>query len=269
MFGANEFEVKSEDPLWRKYLEQFQNPLILLLLGSAFVSICMKQFDDAVSITVAILIVVTVAFVQEYRSEKSLEALTKLIPPACHCIREGQVHTFYASNLVPGDVVLLSLGEKVPADLRLFETVELAIDESSFTGETDPVIKQTKRRKTDENKSTWETMAYMGTLVRCGSGKGIVVATGDKSDFGQMFRLMQAVETPKTPLQESMDTVSDISFQFSTIVQHFSLEFVLIFAYILTARKAFIIHFFWDHRFYYASRLASRKTFIGHVQHWC
>jgi Ca2+-transporting ATPase len=208
MFGANEFVVKNEDPIWRKYMEQFQNPLILLLLGSAFVSICMKQFDDAVSITVAILIVVTVAFVQEYRSEKSLEALTKLIPPSCHCIRESKVHSFYARDLVPGDIVLLNLGAQVPADLRLFETIELSIDESSFTGETEPVTKQTKRRKSDENKSTWETMAYMGTLVRCGSGKGIVVATGDRSDFGQMFRLMQAVESPKTPLQESMDTVS-------------------------------------------------------------
>ncbi len=207
MFGANDFVVKEEEPIWRKYMEQFQNPLILLLLASAFVSVCMKQFDDAVSITIAILIVVTVAFIQEYRSEKSLEALTKLIPPSCNCLREGQVHSFFARDLVPGDIVLLNLGDKVPADIRLFETVELAIDESSFTGETEPVLKQIKKRKTEEKKSTWETMAYMGTLVRSGSGKGIVVATGDRSDFGQMFRLMQAVETPKTPLQESMDTL--------------------------------------------------------------
>ena len=208
MFGSNEFVVKNEDPLWRKYLEQFQNPLILLLLGSAVVSICMKQFDDAVSITAAILIVVTVAFVQEYRSEKSLEALTKLIPPSCRCLREGQVHSFFARDLVPGDIVLLNLGDQVPADVRLFETVELAIDESSFTGETDPVRKFVRRSKSEETGSTFETMAYMGTLVRCGSGKGIVVSTGDRSDFGQMFRLMQSVESPKTPLQESMDKVN-------------------------------------------------------------
>lgn len=80
----NEFFVKDNDPPWKKYLEQFKNPLILLLLGSAFVSVCMKQFDDAISITIAIVIVVTVAFVQEYRSEKSLQALTKLVPPSCH-----------------------------------------------------------------------------------------------------------------------------------------------------------------------------------------
>lgn len=82
--GYNEFSVKDEDPPWKKYLEQFKNPLILLLLASALVSVCMKQFDDAISITVAIVIVVTVAFVQEYRSEKSLQELTKLVPPSCH-----------------------------------------------------------------------------------------------------------------------------------------------------------------------------------------
>lgn len=89
----NEFSVKDDDPPWKKYLEQFKNPLILLLLASALVSVCMKQFDDAISITVAIVIVVTVAFVQEYRSEKSLQELTKLVPPSCHWFvyRDNQI----------------------------------------------------------------------------------------------------------------------------------------------------------------------------------
>ena len=209
MFGANEFVVKEEDPLYQKYLEQFKNPLILLLLASAFVSVCMKQFDDAVSITVAILIVVTVAFVQEYRSEKSLEALTKLVPPQCNCVRDGNVTNFYARDLVPGDVILLNVGDQVPADVRLFETVELAIDESSFTGETEPVAKKTAANPKKSNGSavTTENMAYMGSLVRCGSGKGVVVCTGERTQFGEMFRLMQAEESPKTPLQKNMDTL--------------------------------------------------------------
>lgn len=84
ILGPNEFVVNEEDPLWKKYIDQFKNPLILLLLGSAFVSVCMKQVDDAISITVAILIVVTVAFVQEWRSEQSLQELTKLVPPSCN-----------------------------------------------------------------------------------------------------------------------------------------------------------------------------------------
>lgn len=84
ILGPNEFIVNEEEPLWKKYIEQFKNPLILLLLGSAFVSVCMKQLDDAVSITVAIIIVVTVAFIQEWRSEQSLQELTKLVPPSCN-----------------------------------------------------------------------------------------------------------------------------------------------------------------------------------------
>lgn len=84
IIGYNELHAPDEDPTWKKYIEQFKNPLILLLLGSALVSICMRQFDDAISITIAIIIVVTVAFIQEYRSEKSLEELKKLVPPECH-----------------------------------------------------------------------------------------------------------------------------------------------------------------------------------------
>jgi len=83
ILGPNEFVVTEEEPIWKKYIEQFKNPLILLLLGSAVVSVLMRQVDDAVSITVAILIVVTVAFIQEWRSEQSLQELTKLVPPSC------------------------------------------------------------------------------------------------------------------------------------------------------------------------------------------
>lgn len=203
--GFNEFTVKEEDPPWKKYFEQFKNPLILLLLASAFVSVCMKQFDDAVSITVAIIIVVTVAFVQEYRSEKSLEELNKLVPPICHCLREGHVETFLARNLVPGDIVYLNIGDRVPADIRIFEAIDLAIDESSFTGETEPAQKSTAPLLKTNGLTSKRNIAFMGTLVRCGNGKGIVVNTGVKSEFGEVFSMMQAEEAPKTPLQRSMD----------------------------------------------------------------
>ncbi|XP_068618783.1 calcium-transporting ATPase type 2C member 1 isoform X1 [Battus philenor] len=205
--GPNEFQVKEEDPLWKKYIEQFQNPLILLLLGSAVVSVCMRQFDDAISITVAIIIVVTVAFVQEYRSEKSLEELNKLVPPTCNCLREGSIEHFLARNLVPGDVVHLNVGDRVPADLRLFDSTDLAIDESSFTGETEPAGKSVLPNKAAGGRVNKDNIAFMGTLVRCGNAKGIVVSTGERSEFGDIFRMMQAEEAPKTPLQKSMDTL--------------------------------------------------------------
>lgn len=205
LVGFNELTVKEEDPTWKKYIEQFKNPLILLLLASAVVSVCMKQFDDAVSITVAIIIVVTVAFVQEYRSEKSLEELNKLVPPTCHCLREGHVETFLARNLVPGDVVYLNIGDRVPADIRIFEAIDLAIDESSFTGETEPAQKSIAPLLKTNGLTSKKNIAFMGTLVRCGNGKGIVVNTGEKSEFGEVFTMMQAEEAPKTPLQRSMD----------------------------------------------------------------
>ncbi|XP_044735263.1 calcium-transporting ATPase type 2C member 1 isoform X2 [Chrysoperla carnea] len=205
--GYNELTVKEEEPTWKKYVEQFKNPLILLLLGSAFVSVCMKQFDDAVSITIAIIIVVTVAFVQEYRSEKSLEELNKLVPPTCHCYREGHVESFLARELVPGDVVFLNVGDRVPADLRLIEAIDLAVDESSFTGETEPARKQTQATLKAMGHSEMCNIAFMGTLVRCGNGKGIVVSTGEKSEFGNVFKMMLEEEAPKTPLQRSMDVL--------------------------------------------------------------
>ncbi|CAG0881172.1 unnamed protein product [Darwinula stevensoni] len=207
LYGFNEFNVGEQESLFKKYIEQFQNPLILLLLGSSVVSIFMRQFDDALSIAAAICIVVTVGFVQEYRSEKALEELTKLVPPLCTCIRDGEVKHFLARNLVPGDIVILKVGDRVPADMRLFEAIDLTVDESSFTGETDPAHKKTQSVPSTNNHSSKMNAAFMGTLVRNGNGKGIVISTGEKSEFGEMFKMMQSEESPKTPLQKSMDTL--------------------------------------------------------------
>ncbi|XP_037068000.1 calcium-transporting ATPase type 2C member 1-like isoform X3 [Pollicipes pollicipes] len=204
VYGTNSFQVKDEEPLWKKYLEQFQNPLILLLLASAFVSVLMKQFDDAFSIAAAITIVVTVAFIQEYRSEKSLEELKKLVPPVCHCLRSGQVTSFLAEELVPGDIVHFSVGDRVPADIRLCQGVDLEVDESSFTGEAKPARKDANVLS-EGNITSKANCLYMGTLVRYGNGKGVVVSTGIRSEFGEVFKMMETEESPKTPLQRSMD----------------------------------------------------------------
>ncbi|XP_068425759.1 calcium-transporting ATPase type 2C member 1 isoform X2 [Clinocottus analis] len=206
--GWNEFDISEEEPLWRKYISQFKDPLILLLLASAVISVLMHQFDDAISITVAIIIVVTVAFVQEYRSEKSLEELGKLVPPQCHCVRDGHLEHLLARELVPGDTVCLSVGERVPADLRLVEASDLCVDESSLTGETSPSSKSTLHQPSSSSSSSISSccnVAFMGTLVRCGRAKGIVIGTGENSEFGEVFKMMQAEEAPKTPLQKSMD----------------------------------------------------------------
>lgn len=214
-YGANEVVVEETESLWRKFVGTFiQDPLILLLIGSAVVSFIMGNIDDAVSITLAIVIVVTVGFVQEYRSEKSLEALNKLVPAECHLIRCGQESHVLASNLVPGDLVRFKIGDRIPADIRIVECVGLTIDESNLTGENEPVHKSAKHvNKESYNDQSYSIVpisdrtciAYMGTLVREGHGKGIVVGTGKNTSFGSVFEMMSSIEKPKTPLQLAMD----------------------------------------------------------------
>ena len=206
-FGYNELVGKEEDPVWKKYLEQFKNPLIILLLCSAVVSVAMKQFDDAASITLAIVIVVTVGFIQEYRSEKTLEKLKKLVPPVCLCMRAGHSESFEARYLVPGDLVLLQTGDRIPADVRLVSCTDFAVDESSLTGELEPILKSSETLGRKENISTSEmiNMAFMGTMVVAGRAKGLVTATADRTQFGQVFQMMSEEEAPATPLQNSMN----------------------------------------------------------------
>ncbi|OJT05297.1 Calcium-transporting ATPase 1 [Trametes pubescens] len=227
--GYNEFTVSTPEPVLIKFAKTiYENPLILLLCGSAIVSAVMGNIDDSVSITVAVLIVLTVGFVQEQRSEKSLEALNKLVPHHCHLIRDGKPLHMLANELVPGDIVTFTTGDRVPADVRLISAVDLEIDESSLTGET------TTRRKDTETCAMVSTangyahghsnghiapaeavalaerscIAYMGTLVRNGRGAGVVIATGTQTEFGMIFSMMQEVEEKRTPLQLSMDELA-------------------------------------------------------------
>jgi P-type Ca2+ transporter type 2C len=173
-YGQNDFEIDDDEPMWKKYLGQFKEPMILLLLASAFISLLMRQYDDALSITIAIVIVVTVAFIQENRAEKEIEALKRLVPPKCVCIRDGKSQHIYARDLVPGDLCILDIGDRVPADLRLTEANEISIDESSFTGETKPSIKTIEpiafgQRQT--SISDRRNIAFMGTHVLNGNAK--------------------------------------------------------------------------------------------------
>ncbi|XP_063103846.1 calcium-transporting ATPase type 2C member 2 isoform X3 [Cavia porcellus] len=153
----------------------------------------------------AVLIVATVAFIQEYRSEKSLEELTKLVPPECHCMRDGKLQHLLARDLVPGDIVCLSAGDRIPADIRLTQVTDLLVDESSFTGEVEPCSKTDDPLPGGGDLSALSNIVFMGTLVQCGKGQGVVIGTGERSQFGEVFKMMQAQETPKTPLQKSMD----------------------------------------------------------------
>lgn len=215
LHGENELNSAEEDSLLKRFISSFySDPLILLLIGSAVISFWMGNVDDAVSITLAITIVVTVGFVQEYRSEKSLEALNKLVPAEAKLTRNGNTSSVLASSLVPGDLVHFSQGDRVPADIRLTDAVHLSIDESNLTGENSPVRKQTEPVRPTDHTGDYSkdlpvtdrsSVAFMGTLVRDGHGSGIVVGTGSQTEFGVVFDMMSEIEKPKTPLQQAMD----------------------------------------------------------------
>lgn len=225
----------------------------------------MGNLDDAVSITIAVTIVVTVGFVQEYRSEKSLEALSRLVPHHANLRRNGRrgqaasnsysmprsssiemeplangsasgadksSFTVPAVQLVVGDLVIFSTGDRIPADVRITHAADLTIDESNLTGENEPVIKdpavlgRTKSKLprsispprtpmfaspatgtvgADVRLNDQHNIAFMGTLVRSGHGEGVVIATGAKTEFGTISLSLQGIEAPRTPLQLSMD----------------------------------------------------------------
>jgi P-type Ca2+ transporter type 2C len=209
--GYNEFAVEAPEHLVIKFIKTvYESPLNLLLLGSALVSLIMGNIDDAVSITAAILIVLTVGFIQERRSEKSLEALNKLVPHHCHLIRDGRKTHTLANELLPGDLVTFGVGDRIPADLRIIQATALEVDESSLTGETVPAGKTASPCPAGTVVPLAEraSIAFMGTLVRNGHGSGVVIATGTETEFGVIFSMMQDVEEKKTPLQLAMDELA-------------------------------------------------------------
>jgi len=207
-YGANKLESEEQEHIVLRYIGQFKDPLILLLLGSAVLSVIVGQYEDAMSIAVAVLIVGSVAFYQEYQSEKSIEALNDLVPPRCNVVRDGKVVNVLAEDLVPGDVIRLQSGDRVPADARVVQSTSLSVDESSLTGEQEP------REKTvaalpdladDTEISARANMVFMGTLVCSGHALAVVTATALATEFGKTFQEMKDIENRRTPLQIKMD----------------------------------------------------------------
>lgn len=276
--GPNELPHEEPEPLWLRFVKQFKEPLIILLLCSAAASLLVGNKDDAISISVAVTIVVSVGFIQEYRSEKSIEALNHLVPNHAHLIRgttrnpaakaksrtqswpvngtdgpendaltdsvndttdaadERASSKVMAAQLVPGDLVLFSTGDRIPADIRVTKASDLTIDESNLTGENEPVritaeakirhaaVDSARGNNTlelpysygssatgevgvDTHITSTTNIAFMGTLVRSGHGQGIVYATGGRTHFGTIAASVSETESPRTPLQLSMDSL--------------------------------------------------------------
>ncbi len=206
--GPNELRAADRVSPWAILFEQFKNILVIILLIAVGLSAFLGHGVEAIAIGVIVLFAVLLGFVQEYRAERAIEALRQMAAPTATALRDGEEVELPARDLVPGDIILLRAGDKVPADGRLIEAINLQIEEAALTGESVPVEKHTlPLPKDDLAVGDRKNMAYAGTAVSYGRGRAVVVATGMNTEFGQIAQLLQTVETGKTPLQQNLDKV--------------------------------------------------------------
>lgn len=214
-FGPNELVEKEKTRPWMLFLEQFKNFLIIILLAAAVISgvlALMGEGDiwDPILIVIIVFFAAGLGFVQEYRSEKAMEALKQMTAPTATVIRGGEEEEIPSIDLVPGDIILLQTGDRIPADSRLSEAVNLKIDEAPLTGESMPVGKKTEAIPGDTPVADRKNMAYMGTTVVYGRGKALVTSTGMATEFGKIAGMLQEVKPPPTPLQVSLNRIGKI-----------------------------------------------------------
>jgi Ca2+-transporting ATPase len=214
-YGANQLQEKRKRPVWVLFALQFKDVMILILMVAAVVSWIAGDAKDAIVILIIIIINAIVGFVQEYRAEKAIDALKQLSAAMAKVRRNKQVVQIPATEIVPGDIVLLEAGDMVGADLRMLESHSLKIEEASLTGESQAVDKSSGILQDEDAPLGDRTnMAYKSTLVTAGNGTGVVVATGMQTEIGQIAGLLQEKE-PTTPLQKRL---ADFSKKLSFVV---------------------------------------------------
>jgi len=204
-YGPNELMEKKKKTAIAMFLDQFKDFMILILIGAAVISGFIGELSDTIAIIVIVVINAVIGFIQEYRAEKAMDALKKMAAYTATVIRDGVHTSIAASELVPGDIVVLEAGRIVPADMRLLETFNLKVEEAALTGESIPVEKQCdalsdKSLPLGDRKN----MAFKGTVVSYGRGLGIVVATGMDTELGKIASMLQGEEEVKTPLQKRL-----------------------------------------------------------------
>jgi P-type Ca2+ transporter type 2C len=203
-FGYNALQEKKKKPAWVLFLAQFKDFMILILAAAAILSGIVGDLTDTLIILVIIVLNAVLGFVQEYRAEKAMESLKKLTETQSKVYRGGHLSSIPSNKLVPGDIVALEAGNMVPADIRLIDTFSLKIDESSLTGESVPIDKQSEVMEGENlNPGDQLNMAFKGTLVTNGRALGLVVATGMTTVIGKIASLLQE-NAPMTPLQQRM-----------------------------------------------------------------
>ncbi len=204
VFGYNEIPHKQPISVWIIILNQFLNPLMAILILAMIASLLLSSLKDFVVILIAALANVVVGFVQEYKAERAVFTLKAYETQFCNVRRDGKIFTINSKILVPGDVILLSAGDKVPADIRITKAIDLKFDESILTGESKSIEKNVELIEETKIIAEQKNMALAGTFVVSGKAEGIVVATAIHSYLGQIAGLVWQTEESSTPLQEQI-----------------------------------------------------------------
>jgi Ca2+-transporting ATPase len=204
-YGFNVLEEAPPRSPWVMLLAQLTDYMILVLLGAAIVAGVIGDFADTLVIVAIVMLNAVIGFAQEYRAERAMAALKAMAAPVATVIRAGDPHTEPAAHLVPGDVVRVEAGSIVPADLRILESASLRVDEAALTGESAPIDKAHGAIDSDDVAvADRHNIAHKGTLVTYGHGLGLVVATGMRTEFGKIARLLQQARLIETPLQRRL-----------------------------------------------------------------
>ena len=202
--GPNLLEAADRTPWYVVFGRQFLDVLILILGVAAIVSIALGEAADAVTIVVILVLNGILGFVQEWRAERAIEALAQLLALEARVVRDGRETLVDAALLVPGDLVVVEIGVRVPADMRISAAVDLKVDESTLTGESESVVKGPQAVARQAPLAEQSAMAWMGTTVTNGRARGIVVGTGMSTEFGRIAEMTQAVGAEATPLQKKL-----------------------------------------------------------------
>ncbi|HOR86661.1 MAG TPA: cation-translocating P-type ATPase [Bacillota bacterium] len=205
-YGFNELKEKEKESIWVKVAGQLKDFLVITLIIASIVSGLVGEISDAIVIIAIVIVNAILGVVQEGKAEKAMEALKKMSAPNAKVLREGHIEIMPARNIAPGDVVFIEAGDSVPADLRLFESANLKVEEASLTGESVPSEKDAQKAFNDEVPlGDRVNMAYMSTIVTYGRGKGIVTNTGINTEIGRIAEALQTFEDEATPLQMKLN----------------------------------------------------------------
>jgi Ca2+-transporting ATPase len=205
-YGFNKLAEEAKISKLKILIHQFTSPLIYILLVAAIVMALLKEYIDTGVIMAVVILNAIIGYIQEYRAEESLRALKKMVVPKSRVLRDDNEKEVDSEELVPGDIVLMSSGSKVPADIRLFKTLELRADEALLTGESLPAEKSIVTIKEEHlPPGDQKNIAFMGTIVLSGRAKGVIVETGHNTVLGQIAEQVREVTAIKTPLQDKLE----------------------------------------------------------------